>query len=486
MNSSRSFLPMCLALGLLPACRSPLEDANRTLSAEIATGDTTLMIGEEAVFVPIAHYGFGAGIPDSAVWSSSDTAVATVVLQGNGRSGFVTARGAGLAWIHAILNRDFHDSARVTVVGPGDVRLRIAVPAGARVHAAVGMSDSLVRIVTGGGTLFTVSRSIPGASAATCNGAFGPSLDLSDGPYTTGDECLIRHSAAGGVRWTLPLGDPDAGLAVAADEGAVVLHSVTGPPGAVVVSRVSSAGVEQWRDTLGAVALAQRSAPAIATNADIYVPWRSTADSSWLTRLTTAGVVRWTVPLPAEPRFTSPAPEATRVIVTYLGGVTAFDTAAGGVAWSRQFQQDNPAATDSTAPSSAVIDRAGRIFVQTAAGLHAYSSAGLSLWVADSLGAGASQASGVGTPTVLTDSSVVVVVAGSRVCGVRPGLGTPRWCGPSLGPGDVVGGVVLGNDLVMYAVRSAGELVALWNRVGADVLGWPTEGGNHQRTRRRQ
>jgi hypothetical protein len=50
----------------------------------------------------------------------------------------------------------------------------------------------------------------------------------------------------------------------------------------------------------------------------------------------------------------------------------------------------------------------------------------------------------------------------------------------------VVGGVVLGNDLVMYAVRSAGELVALWNRVGADVLGWPTEGGNHQRTRRRQ
>jgi hypothetical protein len=473
---------LVISLGLA-ACDSPLGDASRPLSGQIASPDTTLMIGEQVLLIPLVQYGFGAGVPDSAVWTSSDTAVATVVLQGNGRGGNVTARGAGQVWIYALLNDQFRDSARITVVGPGDVRQRIAVPAGARLHAAVGLADSLVRLVTGTGTLFTVSRNIPGASAGSCNGAFGASLDFSDGPYTTGADCLIRHSAAGGVRWNLPLGDPESGLAVAADEAAVVLHSIAG---AVVVSRVSSAGAEVWRDTLNPVELAQRSAPGIASNADIYVPWRSTVNSAWLTRLTTAGALRWTVPLPAEARYTSPAVDPTRVIVTYLGGITAFDTAAGAVIWSRQFTQDNPAATDSTAASSAVIDRAGRVFVQTAAGLHAYSPAGAPLWVADSLGAGAaSQAGGVGNPTILTDSTVVVVVERSRVCGVRPATGATRWCGPALGPGDVVGGVTVGFDLVMYAVRSSGELLALWNRIGGETQGWPTEGGNHQRTRRR-
>jgi hypothetical protein len=491
MITTRRFAAACAALtfGLFAACKSsPFDDASRTISAEIVTADTTMMVGEQATFIAIAQYGFGPGIPDSVVWSSSDSDILTVVLQGNGRSGFVTARGAGQAWVHAVMNVDFEDSALVTVVGPGEVRFRTTIPSGARIHAAIG-SDSLVRLLTATGTLFTVERAAVGTSSSSCNGAFGPSLDVSNGAFATGDECLIRHSAAGGPRWQLPLGDPEGGVAVAADEAAIVLHSIVdggGATGAVVVSRVSSLGTELWRDTLRAVPQAQRSAAGIAVNGDIYVPWRPTADSGRLARITQAGAVRWDIPLPAGPRFTSPTPDSTRVIVTYLGGITAFDS-AGGVLWSRQFTQDNPAATDSTAPSSAVLDRAGRVFVQTAAGLHAYSATGTPLWAADSLGAGAqAQAIGVGAPTVLTDSTVVVVVGGSRVCGVRPGLGVPRWCGPALGPGDVVGEVVIGFDLVMYAARSSGELVGMWNRIGAETSGWATEGGNHQRTRRRQ
>jgi hypothetical protein len=44
----------------------------------------------------------------------------------------------------------------------------------------------------------------------------------------------------------------------------------------------------------------------------------------------------------------------------------------------------------------------------------------------------------------------------------------------------------MGPDLMMWVVRSPGELVGLWNRIGAETQGWPTEGGNHQRTRHRQ
>jgi PQQ-like domain len=482
-------IAMAVALPAAACGRSPFENLNETLSAEIVTGDTTLLVGEQVTYLAIAQYRLGAGVPDAVVWTSSDTTVATVLLQGNGQTGFVTARGEGQAWLRAVINVDFPDSALITVVGPGAVRLRLTVPADGRLHAAVG-TDSLVRLVSASGMLHTVGRGVTGSSALSCNGAFGPSLDLSNGPYVTGDECLVRHSAAGGPRWTLPLGDADVGVAVAADEAAVVLHSVEdagGGTGAVVVSRVAPAGNEVWRDTLRAMPLAQRSAAAVASNGDIYVPWRSTADSGRLARISTAGTVRWDVALPAEPRFTSPAPLGTQVLVTYLGGVTAFDTAAGGVLWSRQFAQNNPGATDSTAPSSPVVDRSGRIFIQTTAGLHAYDATGMPLWMADSLGAAAQgQSAGVGAPAVLSDSTVVVVVGGSRVCGVRPGLGVPRWCGASVGPGDVVGGVVMGPDLMMWVVRSPGELVGLWNRIGAETQGWPTEGGNHQRTRHRQ
>lgn len=490
MTRRRSTTLATLAVALpLAACgNSPFDDLGNTISAEIVTGDTTLLVGEQITYLAVAQYGFGAGVPDSAVWTSSDTAVLTVVRQGNGPTALVTGRGEGQAWVRAVINIDFPDSALVTVVGPGAVRLRVSVPSGGRLHAAVG-SDSLVRLVNTAGMLHTVGRGVQGSSATSCNGAFGPSLDLSNGPYVTGDECLVRHSAAGGPRWTLPLGDADGGVAVAADEAAVIVHSIEdagGATGAVVVSRVSPAGGEVWRDTLSTVPLAQRSAAAVASNADIYVPWRST-DADSLTRLTAAGAVRWTVSLPAEPRFISPAPNGAQVLVTYLGGITAFDTAAGGVVWSRQFTENNPAATDSTAPSSPVIDRSGRVFIQTVAGLYAYDATGAPLWTADSLGAAAlGQSAGVGAPTVLSDSTVVVVVGGSRVCGVRPGLGVPRWCGSSIGPGDVVGGVVMGPDLMMWVVRSPGELVGLWNRIGAETQGWPTEGGNHQRTRHRQ
>jgi hypothetical protein len=475
---------LCLGLSLAGCTGSPFGNLGETLGAQIATGDTTLLVGDVASFTALALYRAGPGFPDSVVWTSSDESVVTVTalpdLQGR-----VSALGQGTAWVRALVNLDFLDSASVTVVANGEVRWRVPAPAGLALYAAVG-SDSVIRVVDASGmlSLYDIAGDTDGP-LPSCNGAFGPSLSAAT-VHVTGNECTRRHTDIGTIMWTVPIGDAGGGVAVFGDESSVILHSLVdggGATGAVAVSRVSFEGAELWRDTLRALPLEQGAAPAIATNGDIFVAWRAPADSSWLTRLTAAGVERWTMPLPDWAQYTSPALGVNRIVVTHLGGVTEFDT-AGAVVWSRQFTQDNPAATSQTAPSSAVISRAGTVYVQTVHGLHAYTAAGAPLWTADSLGGG-SQTSGVGAPAILSDTTVVVVVGGSRVCGVHPTQGTPRWCSPTLGAGDVWGGVSVGPDRSVYVMRSSGELIALWNGRGTEFAGWPTEGGNHDRSRRR-
>jgi hypothetical protein len=132
-----------------------------------------------------------------------------------------------------------------------------------------------------------------------------------------------------------------------------------------------------------------------------------------------------------------------------------------------------------------VLDRFGNVYVQTVRALHSYTLAGATRWTADSLGGG-SPTAGIGAPTVLTDTTVVIGRGGNRVCGVSGGTGIPRWCSESLtGAGDLLGGITVGADRTLLVTRTGGELIALWGATGLEGNAWSTEGGNHQRSRRR-
>jgi hypothetical protein len=465
---------------------NPFQGLTDTLSAEIVTPDTTIFEAEGVTVIATAVYGIGPGAPETMRWGVSDTTKLSLRVLAD-LSASVSARDTGQAWVYGLINELFLDSIRVTVVRPGFVRWRTSLPGPVGLYPAVGL-DSLVWVGGGGATLSSfTSAGAPGPTAATCNGAFGPSVGPGGTIYITGNDCTSVRASDGSEVWTVPLGNADEAVAIAADGAAVILYSVVdagGATGAVVVSRVSGAGSEVWRDTLRAEPLLQKSSLALASNGDVYVTWRAPADSSWLTRITGTGTVRWTVPLPGWSRFSSPALGTNRIVVTYEGGISVFDT-AGVVTWSRQFSQDNPAATGTTQPSSPTIDRNGNIFVQTAAGLHSYTAAGALRWVADSLGGGSQgQASGLGAPTLLLDTTVVVTRGGIQVCAVDGVVGVPRWCSQSIASGDLVGGVAVSPTRMVFAVRSGGEIVALWNHASREVVGWPTEGGNAQRTRR--
>lgn len=468
---------------------SPFGGISDTISAEIVTPDTTLFLDDNATFVAEAVYGIGPGAPATIRWAVSDTAKLAVFTLTD-LTGSVTAKDTGAAWVIALINEEFLDSARIDVVAPGLLRWRAPVAGGLGRYAAVGFTDSLVRVSGVGTTLaaFDLTGAAGPSAPGTCNGVFGPSVGDANTVYLTGDGCSRRHSPDLGVSWSSSIGDLDGSVAVAADGDAVVLHSegTSGSGGAAIVSRLAaSTGAEEWRDTLVAQPIEQRSSLAIASNGDIYVAWRGTGDAGWLTRITQTGDTLWNVLLPAWPRLTGPALTATRVLVSYRGGIAVYDTAGGSALWSRQFDQDDPGATPDVQASPPVLDRSGNIYVQTVRALHSYTADGTPRWTADSLGGG-SPADGVGAPTVLVDTTVVITRGGDRVCGINGNTGVPRWCSGSLtGAGDVIGGAAVGADRTIFVTRTAGELIALWNDVAADPAAWTTEGGNHRRTRRR-
>jgi hypothetical protein len=463
----------------------PFGGITDTISASIITPDTTLFVGQNAVFVPQAVYGLGPGFPSSIQWAVSDeTKIRVTVL--NDLSGNVVALDTGSAWVYARINEDFLDSAKVDVVAPGLVRWRATVTGGPGLYPAVGLFDSLTRVSGPAGTLSTFGLTgTPGPSATgTCNGYYGPSISGDGTAYLTGTDCTRRHATdVVGVMWTAAVGDPEGGLAIAANGDAVVLHSEAG---AVVLSRLAVLnGQEVWRDTLRAAGVVQQSSLAIAPNGNIYVAWRSEADSGWLSRITGDGQARWDELLPSFPGLSGPLVSTNRVVVTWRGGISVYDTAGGAPVWTRQFTQDDPGAPGDVQASGAVLDRFGNLYVQTVRALHSYTLTGAVRWTADSLGGG-SPTAGVGTPTVLTDTTVVITRGGSRACGVSGGTGVPRWCSASLtGAGDLVGGVTVGVDRTLFLTRTGGELIALWGNTLPELNAWSTEGGDHQRTRRR-
>lgn len=461
-----------------PCEEGPFGGATCTYGAEITTGDTLIFQGETVVYTALAIYGIGPGVPQSIRWGASDTTVVEVDVQSDGTAD-VEALKEGTSWIIAFVNEEFRDSALVTVVLRGGARWEntyAGVPTG--LYPAIG-GDSLIRIVTGGGTpllRILAPESGGGTATASCFSAFGPSLGASDATYTSGPQCTRRHAQNGDSAWTAPVGGSAVGVAVAADGGAIAVTTDS-------VFRVSATGTVVWGVPAGGTL---RTAPVIGPGGDVYVGWTvGGADS--VSRIALAGTPRWSAAVPGLSAG-SPAVTSTRLIFGRPGGIFAIDS-AGVVAWDRSFSADNPAATATGATSSPVHDDV-TLFVQNEDALYAYGIGGSFVWVADSLGFGETDGP-VGAPVLLVDGTLVVPCTsgpGTRgVCGVRQFNGTRAWRSPVVA--GTVEGLSVGGNGMIYATRTiaggGSQVAALWGRVGPVTSGWPAEGGNQQHRRRR-
>lgn len=461
-----------------PCEEGPFGGATCATDGTIVTGDALLFDGEVIVYSARAQYGFGPGLPASVAWTVSDATVLDLEARADWTAG-VTAIDTGTAWVIALINDQFLDSALVTVVLPGAARWRstfAGVPAAA--YPAIGV-DSVVRVVTGGATpllrLFAPATGVATA-VASCLSAFGPSLGTSDVAFATGAQCTRRHAQNGDTVWTAPVGSAALGLAVAADNGAITLSGDS-------VYRLSTAGAILWAAHLRG---APQTAPVVGPGGDVYVGWNAGGADS-VSRFAIDGTPRWSVAVPGLSTGT-PAVGIGRLYFGRPGGVFALDS-SGTVTWDRSFSSDNPAATATSRTSSPVHDDLV-LFVQNEEALYSYSLGGGFLWSADSLGYGATTGS-VGAPVLLSDLSFaapcVSSAGGREVCMVRQIDGQLSWRSP-LGDGSV-DGIAIGRDGILYAIRTlaggSSELVALWGRIAPSTTGWPTEGGNPQHTRRR-
>lgn len=473
---------LAAALGAAGACaESPFEDLTRAIDGELVNSDTTLIVTESAIFRARAIYRVGPGTPVSMRWAVSDTAILGIGSQPD-LTASVIAKASGDAWVYGLINEEFLDSARVTVVARGTVKWRRPLAAAPTAYVAIDDSNRVYVTTTTGQMVVLTADGDTVRTQARCAGALGPSV-FGTSALTTGAGCVDRTSGDGSTAWTLGFGDAQGGVALAADEATLVPSVESGAGGdAVVLSRVSLLGATLWRDTVVAGTLAPASAPAIGVDGAIYLPWRLAADSSRLTKWSAAGQRRWTATLPAPVRRASPAVVGNRVYVAHEGGLTVLDT-AGGLVWGRLFSDADPGIPAATVPSSPIVDRNGVIVVQTPAALLSYSAAGDVRWVADTLGGGDATL-GVGAPTLLGDD-VLLVSCGGEICGVALATGGLVW--RSTVGGGMTGGVAVGLDGTLFAARATtagGELVALWNRRLVALLGWPTEGDGADRGRR--
>lgn len=471
----RGLIFAAVAAAAVAACNSSVTGTGNGSSATIEPSDTLLLTGEELTLRAVVQYDVGAGDPSAIAWGVSDTSVLGLTV--TDLTALVTAKDSGMSYVVARINNTFRDSARVAVVGPGNVRWRRSLTTSALSPAIDGEGRILVGIGTTSPKLMALDPAgHTSYTSPSCASVLGPSVSDGDTAWTTGDACTRAHLVDGSAAFTkVPFGTLGGGVAVTANGGAVLLYSMA-DSGTVTLSRVSASGAEQWRDTLRTIALAQTAAPSIASNGDIYVAWRAPADSSWVSRVATGGAIRWTVPLGGWARYTSPAVIRNRIVVSYQGGVVALDT-AGAVVWKHAFSDALPQANATTQPSSAVVDDSGNVYVQTVAGLVSFGAQGQARWAADSLGASASeQATGVGAPALLLDRTLVAP-CGVNLCVVSDATGAlARRI--SLGGGTAAArGLDVGADGVLYAL-GGGQLVALWGRIPLNGAGWSTEGGN--------
>jgi hypothetical protein len=465
----------------------PFGGVTDTLGGEIVTppatdvapaGDTLLFVGEDAVYAAIAVYRVGPGAPQTIEWTTTDPTVLEVDVFSD-LSAHVRAAAPGTTWLAALINGQFRDSVLVTVVFRGGARWATTfagVPVG--VYPAIGV-DSLIRVVTGGATpLLRILTPEAGAftSTASCFGTVGPSLGPADETYAGGGPCVRRHARNGDPQWTAPFGEALLGVAVAADGGAIALSTDS-------VFRLGAGGAPVWGRPLGGGPV---TAPVLGPGGDVYVGW-SVGGVDSVSRIALDSTLRWSVAVPGLSVGT-PAATSQQLIFGRPGGIFALDS-AGVVVWDRSFSDVNPAATATSRTSSPVHDNLA-LYVQNEEALYAYSVGGTFVWVADSLGFGTTTGV-VGAPTMLLDATLVVPCAsgsgGRDVCAVRQTNGARVWRSPA-GDGPVEG-LAVGADGILYVTRTlaggGSQVAALWARVAPAFVGWPTEGGNPQHTRRR-
>jgi hypothetical protein len=456
-------------------CASGFGDISCTLDGAIITQDTTLFQGETTTYHASALYGIGPGLPIDISWSTTDPTKLDVV-ESTDYTAEVTAKDTGEAYVIALINEMFLDSALVHVVAQGGVRWRVTFTDPVSLQPAYG-ADSIVRLVTGGAspTLRTVD---PDGTAGTpqngCFSALGPSIGV-DGVYVTGPQCTQLISFDGVSRWTAAAGNATLGIAVATDGGAIAVSTDS-------VFRISALGAVTWANALRGTAV---TSPVIASNGDVYVGWENGGADS-ISGFTSAGVEKWSHAVPGLSPGT-PAIALARIVFPRPGGVFAIDT-AGTVTWDRTYGDDNPSASATDASSSPVADETGVLYIQTEGGLYSYANDGTFLWAADSLGYGPATGP-VGAPAVLVTGTLAVpcqVPGGREVCVVRQNDASLSWRS-TLGAGSVLG-LALGEDGSVYVTRSVtsggSELVALWARAYVSDGLWPAEGGNQGRTRR--
>ena len=473
---SLSLLAFCLALSV--GCDDGFEP-DQLLSLSVTPSDSTFFAGDFATFEAIAEFRSGARVPDSVAWTISDMTIATVA-QEIGNQVVVQGHGRGEAYLIGELDAEFTDSARIEVVEPGQIRWRteiggsdagLAVDGRGWVYVAalVGSNGELTAVTGEGEVAFSTSSGWSFLSPSVTPDGYSY---VTSGLGTTGFR-TERRSPDGTLQWTVPFGTFDGGVAVAPDGSVVIVHVIREGEFPTVVSRVSPDGTELWRDTLAHTPSMdmQSSAPAIAANGDIYMPWAEELFyPNWLTRLTADGTRVWTVPGTGWAFGTGPALNEDRVVVTgRAGNLEVFDT-TGALLWRRTWDASVQGV------SSPVVDGEGNIYVQSQKALISYDGSGGLRWSADSLGCFGCGMQGVAAPTLLSNAQLVVPCGVSgAVCSVATADGSLAW--RTLMAGVVSGSPAVGVDGTIY-VAVAGELLALWGKAAPLAEGWPTEGGS--------
>lgn len=490
MNSKSQVVSrFCLLLALAPlqvGCSDDGVEPDRLLSVSLSPTDSTIFVGDAVVYEARARYESGTRPPDSVTWTVSNPGVLLVTIE-TGSSATVTGIERGEGFVIAEVDEQLVDSVHVAVVGPGDVRWR-ADTEGASGWGNTAALDDLARIYVSGQANGLYAYSTSGELLFTepsCYSVSSPSVAPNGTAYLTGHDCTQARNADGSLRWSLPIGAGiEGGVAVTSDGSVVLLHNVAdGASGAAVVSLISAGGLEAWRDTLGVtdLGLIQESPASVGTDGSIYAAWmQDYLGTYWVSRVTSAGITRWTVPLSGPLEHQTVAIVEGRVFVAYSGGLAVYDT-LGTLLWEQ--------AVGSYAVSSPTIDAGGNILVQSGTGLLSYDPDGSLRWSADSLRHSCSQSSGA--PTLLQDRQLVVPcedsTSGSEVCAVNSEDGSLLWRS-NVGGDASCSSPTVAQDGTIYAVfetaSSSSELVALWNRVPPLREGWPTEGGGMGRLRR--
>ena len=455
----------------------------QVVSVSITPADTTILAGDPVTFEAIVEYHSGPGLPDSVVWSVSDVTVLSGPITEDGKARVIGLE-RGEAYVIAVINDEFVDSAEVTVVRPGDVRWRVEDP-GFPTASGPAIDERgrvyTVRIDGAPGTLSAVtSAGLFLFSAPACWSDLSGSV-LPDGTaYTTRADCLQRHTPDGSVEWRVECGSSYGGVAVDGSGSVACLEEVLDPVSGIaepVLIRISSDGTELWRVTLGQrTDPTYRAAPVIASNGDIYVPWNADSYSeNRLSRVTANGTVVWTVPSPGFVDLASPALTEDRVVVSHeAAGVAVFDT-SGALIWAETW---NPVQV-----SSPVVDADGNIYVQSTFTLVSFTADGALRWSADSLRS--VETARVGAPTLLTGEQLLVTCrnpgqVGDELCAVNAADGSLLW--RSAIGSHVEGSPAVASDGTIYTTTNL-ELIALWSRVPPLSEGWPTGGGGMGRLR---